>query len=187
MPGLETIIRRMYMKENHVHESHMQGKEIIALGKKGTVGTQSGADGSSSDDEIYTVRFEDGTVQNIPVRDMQMIGESVIQPRKPAGPDHTYHVSNIDYDTDGDEKVKKSLPKNMKVNVPHHVHKDGEDSVTDHINDHISDKTGWLHRGYDHERITKKEPVKRTCKGSKVSSSSPNRTRYISSRHTPQA
>lgn len=71
------------------------------------------------------------------------------------GKDHTYHVSNIDYETDGDHKAKKRLPKSMKVKVPHHVHKRGEDAVEDHINDHISDETGYLHNGYD----LKKESV----------------------------
>jgi len=66
---------------------------------------------------------------------------------------HTYHVSNIDYETDGDHKAKKRLPKSMKVKVPHHVHKGGEDDVKDHIDDHISNETGYLHNGYDSKKV----------------------------------
>ena len=72
MACLETIIRNMYLKEDH-----MSGKTVIVMGKKGVVANKTGSDGNTSDDEIYNVRFEDGTISNYPVRDMQMIGESV--------------------------------------------------------------------------------------------------------------
>ena len=74
MACLETIIRNMYLKEDH-----MSGKTVIVMGKKGVVANKTGSDGDTSDDEIYNIRFEDGTISNYPVRDMQMIGESVEQ------------------------------------------------------------------------------------------------------------
>ena len=72
MPCLETIIRNMYLKEDH-----MSGKTVIVMGKKGVVANKTGSDGITSDDEIYNIRFEDGSISTHPVRDMQMIGESV--------------------------------------------------------------------------------------------------------------
>jgi len=72
MACLETIIRNMYLKEDH-----MSGKTVIVMGKKGVVANKTGSDGDTSDDEIYNIRFEDGTISNYPVRDMQMVGESV--------------------------------------------------------------------------------------------------------------
>ena len=69
------------------------------------------------------------------------------------GKHHTYHVSNIDYETDGDHKAKRRLPKSMKVKVPDHVHKGGEDDIKDHIDDHISNETGYLHNGYKSKKI----------------------------------
>jgi len=74
MPCLETIIRNMYLKEDH-----MSGKTVIVMGKKGVVANKTGSDGDTTNDEIYNVRFEDGGISTHPVRDMQMIGESVEQ------------------------------------------------------------------------------------------------------------
>jgi len=73
MPCLETILRNMYLKEDH-----MSGKSVIVMGKKGVVANKTGSDGDTSNDEIYNVRFEDGSISNHPVRDMQMIGESTL-------------------------------------------------------------------------------------------------------------
>jgi len=53
-------------------ESHYKGKTVIVAGKKGIVGKQVGKDGDTENDEIYKVRFEDGTVKDIPVRDMEI-------------------------------------------------------------------------------------------------------------------
>ena len=72
MPCLETIIRNMYLKEDH-----MSGKSVIVMGKKGVVANKTGSDGITTNDEIYNIRFEDGSISTHPVRDMQMIGESV--------------------------------------------------------------------------------------------------------------
>ena len=57
---------------NVLQESHMKGKTVIVAGKKGIVGKQVGKDGDTENDEIYKVRFEDGTVKDIPVRDMEI-------------------------------------------------------------------------------------------------------------------
>ena len=53
-------------------ESHYKGKTVIVAGKKGIVGKQVGKDGDTENDEIYKVRFEDGTVKDVPVRDMEI-------------------------------------------------------------------------------------------------------------------
>ena len=55
-------------------ETHMIGKTIIVNGKKGRVIEQVGSDGKTESDEIYKVKCEDGTVKDIPARDMEMQG-----------------------------------------------------------------------------------------------------------------
>jgi len=56
-------------------EIHFIGKTVIVKGKKGKVIEQVGSDGKTESDEIYKVRFEDGTVEDIPARDMEMQGD----------------------------------------------------------------------------------------------------------------
>ena len=56
-------------------ETHMIGKTVIVKGKKGNVIKQVGSDGDTESDEIYKVKFEDGTVEDIPARDMEMQGD----------------------------------------------------------------------------------------------------------------
>ena len=54
------------------NEDHMKGKEVIIFGKRGMVVKEVGSDGDTENDEIYQVKFEDGTVKNVPARDMEM-------------------------------------------------------------------------------------------------------------------
>ena len=56
-------------------ETHMIGRTVIVKGKKGKVLKQVGSDGKTESDEIYQVKFEDGTVADIPARDMEMQGD----------------------------------------------------------------------------------------------------------------
>jgi len=56
-------------------ETHMIGKSVIVKGKKGKVVEQVGSDGKTESDEIYKVEFEDGSVEDIPARDMEMQGD----------------------------------------------------------------------------------------------------------------
>jgi len=55
-----------------INEDHMKGKEVIVFGKRGMVIKEVGSDGDTENDEIYQVKFEDGTVKNVPARDMEM-------------------------------------------------------------------------------------------------------------------
>jgi len=57
-------------------ETHMIGKTVIVKGKKGKVVKQVSSDGKTESDEIYQVKFEDGTVEDIPARDMEMQGDT---------------------------------------------------------------------------------------------------------------
>ena len=85
----------------------------------------------------------------------KLIGESVeLDEANDKKPDHTYHVKNIDHDTDA--RTAAGLPTSMKVKVPHHAQGD-EDQVRQHINKTISNETGYTHHGYDHKRITTKK------------------------------
>jgi len=58
-----------------IMETHMIGRTVIVKGKKGRVIKQVGSDGKTESDEIYQVKFEDGTVADIPARDMEMQGD----------------------------------------------------------------------------------------------------------------
>ena len=58
-----------------IMETHMIGRTVIVKGKKGKVIKQVGSDGKTESDEIYQVKFEDGTVADIPARDMEMQGD----------------------------------------------------------------------------------------------------------------
>jgi hypothetical protein len=58
-----------------IMETHMIGRTVIVKGKKGKVLKQVGSDGKTESDEIYQVKFEDGTVADIPARDMEMQGD----------------------------------------------------------------------------------------------------------------
>ena len=53
-----------------------------------------------------------------------------------------YTVTNIQYDTDG-EQVE--LPKELKINVPSRIHKD---DIENYISDEISNITGFCHLGF---------------------------------------
>ena len=55
-----------------INEDHMKGEEVIVFGMKGVVVKEVGSDGDTENDEIYQVKFEDGSVKNIPARDMEM-------------------------------------------------------------------------------------------------------------------
>ena len=59
-----------------VNEDHMTGKTVIVKGKKGVVGKEVSSDGKTENDEIYKVKFDDGSVENIPARDMEMSGDT---------------------------------------------------------------------------------------------------------------
>ena len=56
----------------NINEGHMKGKEVIIFGKKGVVVKQVDSDGATENDEIYQVKFEDGKVEDVPARDMEM-------------------------------------------------------------------------------------------------------------------
>jgi len=86
-------------------ETHMVGKTVIVNGKKGKVIEQVGSDGKTESDEIYKVKFEDGTVKDIPARDMEMQGD--ISNRKEPSENEAEDIVNESYDKKG--LLKKGL------------------------------------------------------------------------------
>jgi len=62
------------IKQVWLNEDHRKGDKVIVKGKMGVVVKQVGKDGTTENDEIYKVRFQDGSVANIPARDMEMQG-----------------------------------------------------------------------------------------------------------------
>ena len=66
-------VLKTFAKESvELDESHMIGRTVIVAGMKGKVTKQIGKDGETESDEIYRVRFEDGSVKDIPARDMEI-------------------------------------------------------------------------------------------------------------------
>ena len=63
-----------------LYEDHLKGAKVIVSGKMGMVVKQVGTDGDTENDEIYQVKFEDGSVKNIPARDMEMQGDESKKP-----------------------------------------------------------------------------------------------------------
>ena len=57
-------------------------------------------------------------------------------------------ITNIKWDTDGDMKILKSLPKEIDVND----YEDDEDKLLDDISDWLSDTYGYCHFGFEIER-----------------------------------
>ena len=55
-----------------INEDRMKGKKVIVFGMRGRVIKKVDSDGDTENDEIYQVKFEDGTVKNVPARDMEM-------------------------------------------------------------------------------------------------------------------
>ena len=88
-----------------IMETHMVGKTIIVNGKKGKVIEQVGSDGKTESDEIYKVKFEDGTVKDIPARDMEMQGD--ISNQKEPSENEAEDIVNESYDEKG--LLKKGL------------------------------------------------------------------------------
>lgn len=54
-----------------------------------------------------------------------------------------YTVTNIKYDTDGEDI---DLPKELKIDVPNDLTE--RDEIEEYINDEISNKTGFCHLGF---------------------------------------
>jgi len=71
----ESHSKNLIEQISSIMETHMIGRTVIVKGKKGRVIKQVGSDGKTESDEIYQVKFEDGTVADIPARDMEMQGD----------------------------------------------------------------------------------------------------------------
>jgi len=99
----ESHSKNLIEQINYIIETHMIGKTVIVKGKKGTVLKQVGSDGKTESDEIYQVKFEDGTVADIPARDMEMQGDD----NKKIGENELEDIVNENYDKKG--LLKKGL------------------------------------------------------------------------------
>ena len=59
-------------------------------------------------------------------------------------------ITNIKWDTDGDMKILKSLPKEIDITDEFDVndYEDDEDKLLDDISDWLSDTYGYCHFGF---------------------------------------
>lgn len=67
-----------------------------------------------------------------------------------------YRCFNIQWETDG-HKVK--LPKEMLITLEGYEDSN-EGEIEDALREHLSDETGWLHNGFEYEKVTKKAKKK---------------------------
>ena len=60
-------------------------------------------------------------------------------------------ITNIKWDTDGDMKILKSLPKEIDITDEFDVndYEDDEDQLLDDISDWLSDTYGYCHFGFE--------------------------------------
>ena len=60
-------------------------------------------------------------------------------------------ITNIKWDTDGDMKILKSLPKEIDITDEFDVndYEDDEDKLLDDISDWLSDTYGYCHFGFE--------------------------------------
>tara|TARA_Y100000034_G_C6790935_1_gene354124 strand:- start:119 stop:892 length:774 start_codon:yes stop_codon:yes gene_type:complete len=102
-------------------ETHMIGKTVIVKGKKGKVIEQVGSDGKTESDEIYKVRFEDGTVEDIPARDMEMQGDikNIKEPSENEAEDivNVESVEQEEIEEGGKDVVKKGKPMTISLDL----------------------------------------------------------------------
>ena len=103
-------------------ETHMVGKTVIVKGKKGKVVKQVSSDGKTESDEIYQVKFEDGTIEDIPARDMEMQGN--ISNRKEPSENELEDIVNEDNTAATAKAVRKHL-KNKYPKAKIHVRSKG--------------------------------------------------------------
>lgn len=63
-------------------------------------------------------------------------------------------ITNIKWDTDGDMKILKSLPKEIDITDEFDVndYEDDEEQLLDDISDWLSDTYGYCHFGFEIER-----------------------------------
>lgn len=63
-------------------------------------------------------------------------------------------ITNIKWDTDGDMKILKSLPKEIDITDEFDVndYEDDEDKLLDDISDWLPDTYGYCHFGFEIER-----------------------------------
>ena len=113
----------------NLNEDHMKGKTVIVNGKRGVVGKEVSKDGETENDEVYRVKFEDGSTKDIPARDMEIAGntKNKKQPSENEAEDITNedlrHQAQLDllkkkgFDGTrlGDELKKKIAPKKKMV------------------------------------------------------------------------
>lgn len=61
-------------------------------------------------------------------------------------------IYEIEYDTDGDEELKESLPKEMEIEIDDYImNKDKEEiknEINQEVSDYITDMTGFCHYGF---------------------------------------
>jgi hypothetical protein len=133
---------------NSILETHMIGKTVIVKGKKGKVIKQVGSDGKTESDEIYQVKFEDGVVEDIPARDMEMQGD--ISNRKEPSENEAEDIVNeakyrptpVSPGSRYPTQQKKTKNTNVHSGIPGMSHK-GKETLMTMAN--IFDTTGGPH------------------------------------------
>ena len=99
----------------NLSEDHMKGKTVIVNGKRGVVGKEVSKDGETENDEVYRVKFEDGTVKDIPARDMEIAGDT--KNKKQPSENEAEDIANesVELDEAGDPRIGKMSRKAQEI------------------------------------------------------------------------
>ena len=99
----------------NLSEDHMKGKTVIVNGKRGVVGKEVSKDGQTEGDEFYRVKFEDGSVKDIPARDMEMAGNT--KNKKQPSENEAEDIANesVELDEAGDPRIGKMSRKAQEI------------------------------------------------------------------------
>lgn len=80
--------------------------------------------------------------------------------------DDTYKftVTDIEWDTDGEDATKLHLPETLVVDVPMEYLDNGSDAVEDYISDFLSDTYGYCHKGFSVEGLDDEDEFNESIK-----------------------
>ena len=130
----------------NLNEDHMKGKTVIVNGKRGVVGKEVSKDGQTEGDEFYRVKFEDGSVKDIPVRDMEMAGNT--KNKKQPSENEAEDIANESVELE--EKKKKKGKHDCATHVEHAQYGEGQCIHSKHATPDENGQIAWYDVMFEH-------------------------------------
>tara|TARA_R100001443_G_scaffold112593_2_gene126215 strand:- start:239 stop:1705 length:1467 start_codon:yes stop_codon:yes gene_type:complete len=130
----------------NLNEDHMKGKTVIVNGKRGVVGKEVSKDGQTEGDEFYRVKFEDGSVKDIPARDMEMAGNT--KNKKQPSENEAEDIANESVELE--EKKKKKGKHDCATHVEHTQYGEGQCIHSKHATPDENGQIAWYDVMFEH-------------------------------------